>query len=301
LLFSVIIPTFNRAALLPQTLDSVFAQTFKDFELIVVDDGSTDTTVDFLSSLGDQIRLVRHENRGPGAARNSGSKNATGDYLAFLDSDDVWFPWTLDVYRRAIHHGANPALVAGFGTPMAAESMPQRPLSLAYLPNLLKACTGPMPPVGGTPSVAVRADVFERIGGFSELRINGEDVDLWLRLGAEPGFVRILEPPLFQQRRHTTSINNNHVAQVAGAKFLVTRELTGSYPGGRTFHIARRRILAAMARSISLECVMAGDFRNAFWLVQHTLRWQLRLGRAKFLFGFPVLASSAYIKQRVLK
>lgn len=301
MLFSVIIPTFNRVSLLQQTLASVFAQTFKDFELIVVDDGSTDATPRLLSKLHHQIKLLRLENRGPGAARNSGSRYATGDYLAFLDSDDVWFPWTLEVYSRAILRGANPAIITGFGIPMTSASIPQDSLSLASMPNLLTACTGPMPPVGGTPSVAVRADVFKRIGGFAELRINGEDVDLWLRLGTEPGFVRILQPPVFQQRRHVKSLNNNHVAQVEGATFIVTRERTGYYPGGRTFQLARRRILAAMARSISLECVAAGDLRNAFWLVKETLPWQLRLGRLKFLLGFAMLASSAYVKQRVVK
>jgi glycosyltransferase involved in cell wall biosynthesis len=95
MLFSVIIPTYNRAALLCTALDSVFAQTFTDYEVIVVDDGSTDGTAAMVASYGGRVRYFQQQNKGPGAARNLGAQHATGEYLAFLDSDDLWFPWTL--------------------------------------------------------------------------------------------------------------------------------------------------------------------------------------------------------------
>src|SRR5262249_5752090 len=87
--FSVIIPTFNRGALLSSTLVSIFAQRLADFEIIVVDDGSTDGTKDYLASLGRKIRFFRQPTQGPGAARNLGARHATGSYLCFLDSDDL--------------------------------------------------------------------------------------------------------------------------------------------------------------------------------------------------------------------
>ena len=102
MLFSVIIPTYNRAPLLRQALDSVLAQEFTDFELIVVDDGSTDETLTVARSYGDQVRLVPQEHRGPGVARNRGAEHASGEYVAFLDSDDVWFPWTLGTFASII-------------------------------------------------------------------------------------------------------------------------------------------------------------------------------------------------------
>src|SRR6266571_4199886 len=112
-LFSIIIPTYNRASLLPHTLNSVWGQSFSDFEVIVVDDGSTDATHQLLSGYQGRLRVFPQNNRGPGAARNLGASRASGDYLAFLDSDDVWLPWTLETYRRVISRSQRPAFIAG--------------------------------------------------------------------------------------------------------------------------------------------------------------------------------------------
>ena len=94
-------------------LDSVFAQTWTNYEVIVADDGSTDGTGDVLATYGDRIRVVTQQNSGPGTARNLGIELARGEYLAFLDSDDVWFPWTLASYARAIHDYGQPTIIAG--------------------------------------------------------------------------------------------------------------------------------------------------------------------------------------------
>src|SRR5580658_9964752 len=112
-LFSVIIPTFNRAHLCRAAVESVLKQTLRDFELIVVDDGSTDGTPEALADYGDSIRLLRQENQGQSVARNTGLSAAKGEYVAFLDSDDQWFPWTLQTFARAVHEGRKPAIVAG--------------------------------------------------------------------------------------------------------------------------------------------------------------------------------------------
>src|SRR5215510_6541262 len=111
--FSVIIPTFNRADLLASTLESVFAQRCKEFEVIVVDDGSTDGTINYLKSLRKHVSVYQQSNRGAGAARNLGVRYAKGKYLAFLDSDDVWFPWTSEVYSDVIREHRHPSFIAG--------------------------------------------------------------------------------------------------------------------------------------------------------------------------------------------
>src|SRR5262249_49336199 len=92
-LFSVIIPTFDRIQMLKHALDSVFRQRSTDFEIIVVDDGSSDGTVDYLRRLERGVTVYTQRNSGPSAARNLGASQACGRYLAFLDSDDLWFPW----------------------------------------------------------------------------------------------------------------------------------------------------------------------------------------------------------------
>ena len=91
--YSIIIPTYNRASSVANTLESCFKQTFEDFEIVVVDDGSKDNTVEVLQSINDsRLKVVTQENAGPAAARNTGMDNASGDFIAFLDSDDVWYP-----------------------------------------------------------------------------------------------------------------------------------------------------------------------------------------------------------------
>ena len=92
---SVIVPTFNRADFLKEALESVFAQSYEDFELIVVDDGSNDNTQTVVRSLGNEINYIYQENKGVSAARNLGLKRAGGNLIALLDSDDLWEPKNL--------------------------------------------------------------------------------------------------------------------------------------------------------------------------------------------------------------
>src|SRR5260370_40369290 len=95
-LVSVIIPTYNRAALVCQTIDNVFQQTYRNFEIILVDDGSTDETQARLRQYGDRIRVITQTNAGAAVARNRGIAAAHGEIIAFQDSDDLWQPTKLE-------------------------------------------------------------------------------------------------------------------------------------------------------------------------------------------------------------
>jgi len=107
---SVIIPTYNRGRYVTKAIDSVLAQTYKDYEIIVVDDGSTDNTRDILASYRDKIRCIYQENMGASAARNTGIRASTGEWIAFLDSDDEWLPDKLSIQMADI--SARPDLCA---------------------------------------------------------------------------------------------------------------------------------------------------------------------------------------------
>jgi glycosyltransferase involved in cell wall biosynthesis len=89
---SVIIPTYNRSYTLKKTIDSVLNQTHRNIEIIVIDDGSTDNTCEVLNNYKNRLQVINQDNQGPSKARNNGSRHATGDYIAFVDSDDIWHP-----------------------------------------------------------------------------------------------------------------------------------------------------------------------------------------------------------------
>ncbi len=288
MLFSVIIPTYNRVVMLRRALESVWAQDFHDYEIVIADDGSRDGTMEYLESLGEKVRAFRQANAGPGAARNLAASHARGEYLAFLDSDDIWFPSTLGYYSKAICDFDRPAVVAGTGIAEGQEN--PHVGEMEYIPylSMLDACDGYTPPVGGTPSVAVRRDVFEKVGGFYARNINAEDVDLWLRLGSENGFVRITRPPVFQQSYLEVSASRDMRAQVAGVDFVIDQERSQKYPGGAGFRGRRLRIITAMARSVSFECLAAGDFVNGFGLYCRSFSWQFTQVRVRYLIGYPV-------------
>jgi glycosyltransferase involved in cell wall biosynthesis len=291
-LFSVVIPSFNRVALLGDTLESVFAQRFTDFEIVVVDDGSTDGTLDYLQSLGKQTRVFQQSNRGAGAARNLGARNAQGKYLAFLDSDDLWFPWTLEVYREAIQECSEPAFIAG--KPYLFSGKPQLD---RVLPGAIRTdrfvdyfASGDKWRWWGASSFLVRRDAFVAAGGFTEEWVNGEDGDLALRLGTMPCFVQITAPATFAYREHAASVSKDMKRTIADAWCKVRAEEAGSYPGGSARAAERRRILTRHTRPVTLSCLQEGQWREAWALYISTFAWNASLRRVKYLTAFPFLA-----------
>jgi GT2 family glycosyltransferase len=292
LLFSVVIPSFNRVALLGRALDSVFAQHFTDFEIIIIDDGSTDATRDYLHSLGSRIKVFHQSNRGPGSARNLGARHATGKYLAFLDSDDLWFPWTLEVYRDVSHRYREPAFLAGNPCIFSDKDELRK-----AVPSAARAkqfvdyfASGDQWRWWGASSFVIRRDAFAAVGGFADVWINGEDADLALRLGEAPGFVQITAPVTFAYREHAASATNDLGRTLAGARWKVRAERAGHYPGGRARATERRRILTRHTRPITLWCLRQGLRREAWGLYVSTFAWNLSLGRAKYIAAFPFLA-----------
>jgi len=292
--FSVIIPTYNRAGLLREALASIAGQMFKDFETIVVDDGSSDGTETVVRSCGFGVHFLRQSNGGPGAARSFGLLHAQGRYIAFLDSDDQWFPWTLQLYDRAIGSNGETAFISGFGAsadePGESYANGLDQMTMRRYHSMLEACTGRMPPVGGTPSICVQRDALLQSGGFVSKRMNGEDTDLWLRLGACPGFVRILTPPVFRQRYHAGSVTRQLEPTVVGAWHLLQQERNNAYPGGPGYSRSRRRIICGMVRSVSRECLDCGRAGEALRLYWASFLWNFQLGNWKYLVGFPLAA-----------
>ena len=134
--FSILVPAYNRDKYIIQCIDSVLRQTFTDFEIFVIDDGSTDRTLDVLESYGARIKVLRQSNQGPEVARNKAAAMAQGEYLVLLDSDDVLLPHALDTYDRVIRTFHSPPLILGAmtefndGQPLPSGSQHDVPVSV---------------------------------------------------------------------------------------------------------------------------------------------------------------------------
>lgn len=286
--FSVVIPTFNRLAFLKETLESVWRQTFTDFEVIVVDDGSIDGTSSWLSEVASKVKRITQANGGPGAARNRGAESACGEYLAFLDSDDLWFPWTLETVADLIAKHNRPSLVSAklvaFKDPAELDSLNRTETKAEafsdYFASSDRDC------FVGAGMTFVRRDKFLEAGGFTSREINLEDHDLILRLGTAPGFVRILERPTLGWRRHDASTADQSLRSFAGCCHLIENEQNGLYPGGKPRSIARRKIITRHVRPWALTLARAGAWRPAWSLYNSTFVWNLTLNRWRFLVGF---------------
>jgi len=180
-LVSVIIPTFNREACLGRAVDSVLGQTFIDFELIVVDDGSTDDTTGLLDTYGDRLTRIRQDNRGVSAARNAGIRICRGSLIAFLDSDDVWRPGKLE--RQVAFFHAHPRAVAcqteeiwiRNGKRVNPKKRHRKFSGMIFEKTLPLCLVSPS-------AVMIRRSLFDEVGLFDETLPACEDYDLWLRI-----------------------------------------------------------------------------------------------------------------------
>jgi glycosyltransferase involved in cell wall biosynthesis len=199
---SVVIPSYNRVATVTRAIESVIAQTYSHFEIIVVDDGSTDNTSDILNErYRDRVSLVRRSNMGPAAARNAGIAAARYDLVAFLDSDDYWLPRKLEVQVPLM---ADETVVLSFtnwwyGNDSSGQDyFSQIGLSFEREPFVIDC---PLRHVARRQGTGVltsvnlcRKSALLRVGGFDERMNNYEDVRMWLRLSFEGKFAVSSEP-----------------------------------------------------------------------------------------------------------
>jgi len=186
---SVIIPAYKVAPFIGETLDSVFAQTFRDFEVIVINDESPDTPQleEALRSYSDRIFYIKQPNRGAGAARNSGLRAARGEYVAFLDGDDLWLPEFLAAQLKLIRSDGGYDLAYADAINFGQQGY-DIVTNMAYNPShgevtFLKLLCGECNIV--TSTVLARREPIMRVGCFDERFPNSQDFDLWLRLARD--------------------------------------------------------------------------------------------------------------------
>lgn len=203
---SVIIPTYNRGWTIGEAVDSVLAQDYRDFELIVVDDGSTDNTPQVLDAYRGAIKVFRQENKGVSAARNRGISETSGRFIAFLDSDDLWLPQKLS--RQVEFFNTTPdALICQTeevwirsGVRVNPKKRHKKPSGMIFEPSLALCLVSPS-------AVMIRRSLLEIVGNFDEALPACEDYDLWLRISCRFPVYHIDTPLIIKRGGHEDQLS----------------------------------------------------------------------------------------------
>ncbi|MBI3154315.1 MAG: glycosyltransferase family 2 protein [Burkholderiales bacterium] len=234
---SVVVPAYNVAWCVRKAVDSVLAQDWRDFELVVVDDGSTDDTAEVLASYGDAVRVLRQRNGGMSSARNAGIRAARGELIAFLDADDWWLPAKLS--RQVALMQGRPGL--GFCSCAArVVDMDGAQLNLWRCPQwqgplLVYLFQGGASVPGSSSAVLARRELVLAAGCFDESLRGAEDPDLWIRLAAVADYACIDEPLVGILRRpgsvsrNLEAMRDSTLRMMRKNRHLLPRDLQGGY------------------------------------------------------------------------
>ncbi len=204
---SVIIPTYNRGRVIKEAIDSVLAQDYTEFELIVVDDGSTDHTSDVLDSYRNVIKVLSQKNKGVSAARNRGIAEASGKFIAFLDSDDLWLPQKLSTQVEFFNKTPD-ALICQTEEVWIRNRLRvnpkkrhKKPSGMIFKLSLELCLVSPS-------AVMIKRSLFDRVGEFDETLPACEDYDLWLRISSRFPIYLVDTPLIIKRGGHDDQLSS---------------------------------------------------------------------------------------------
>lgn len=229
-LVSVVIATYNMAQYLPVAVESVLSQTYQNIEVIVVDDGSTDSTAEVMARFAENplIRFVRQANSGQASAKNRGAKNAKGSLIAFLDADDEWVREKLTLQLSAFSHTKKTGVVYSRVSYIDGDG---KDCGIADNELFRGKVTAPLLIRNfiGFGGAIVRKECFDRLGGFKESLKMGIDYDLWLRASIEWDFDYI-DLPLLRYRIWPGQMSKNCKGRYING-INIMKDFLASYPG----------------------------------------------------------------------
>jgi glycosyltransferase involved in cell wall biosynthesis len=222
---SVIVPTHNRVQFVRNAVSSVLDQIFQDFEVIVVDDASIDNTSEEVHALNDErIRYIKHErNQGGSASRNTGIKNAKGEFLAFLDDDDEWLPEKLSMQIELLHK-SGPQVGCIYTGALRIEKSSQKvvscrtPIKRGYIFDDMLVKNW----IGGASTLLAKKECFDCVGLFDEKLQSSQDWDMWIRLSQKYHF-DFVDKPLVRYFRHEKKISTNFDALINGKERMLEK------------------------------------------------------------------------------
>jgi glycosyltransferase involved in cell wall biosynthesis len=307
---SVVIPAYNAAQYIGESLNPVFAQTFTDYEVIVVNDGSPDTEnlERSLRPFLTRIKYIKQPNRGAGAARNEGVRAARGEFVAFLDADDQWLPNYLDEQMKFLRHHNYDLVCADalhFGeSPLAGKTymetlMPSAPATgEVTLLSLLSAKHSLI-----TSGVLVRRQLVLDVGFFDERLRNAQDFDLWVRLARHGAKLAYQRKVLVRYRSHENSLSGNEINRT-NRELRVYDKLESSLdlrPEEREAVIkvmqARRATLHFQLAKIHLEQGNFSEASNSFATAHRTLKAWKTWFSLKLCKHVPFLMQTFYLRR----
>ena len=273
-LVSIVIPTYNHAPMLQRALATVIEQTYQNWNAIVVNNFSTDNTLEVVAKFNDpRIQCVNFRNNGViGASRNEGIKLATGEYVAFLDSDDTWFPTKVEKSVSSLENGSDLVCHAEYWIDESGKSrlVTYGPSEAATHHNLIYKGNRI-----STSATMVRATLLKEVNGFdvSPELISTEDYDLWIRLAAKSNKFAFIDEPLGEYHRHDNNVSANIEKHLAAELALLTkhfatdsrlqnalarrrRKAQAYYGAGRSLHRTSKYFLALKKYARSLICLL---------------------------------------------
>lgn len=306
--FSVIIPTYNRAGYVAAAVESVLGQTFRDFDLIVVDDGSEDGTRQVLAPYLDQIRYVWQENGGVARARNRGIAEARGEFVGFLDSDDCWAPRLLEAVLRTFERHLEAGAVVLAEREMGMDGHPRARVHVKRTPGLFFTPAGMVSRdtgVGSGRPPVVRRSVLQALGGFDESLRCAVDSDMWIRCSFHVPMVYLPEP-LVLRRVHPGNLSGD-IALDARDWLRILDKLRREQPDFVARHPRLyRRVLAKhhlrLGRELLVRCsrdpASLPEARRALF---QAIRFRPLFFRAHVYLAWSLLAPGTYGRWRRLE
>jgi len=270
---SVVIPTYRRPALLTRAIASVLAQTSGDLEVLVVDDGPSDPAADVVRRAGDvRLRYLRHDaTRGAGAARNTGLRDARGEFVAFLDDDDTWLPSKL-ARQLECFAGGSSTLGVVYCSSLKYSDITQRVISEALARPLRDGYVDFLRSTRfGTSVPLIRRRCLEDVGGFDESLPGTQDRDLWIRLAKRFGF-DFVPDVLVWHHIHGEQITSNLGQKLEARELLLAKHRTDleSHPDIMANHLWR----------LGMLCCADGNHSRGRRFIRQAIRWQPRLAGA---------------------
>lgn len=315
--FSVLVPVYNRAPYVRAAIDSILAQSYRNFEIIAVDDGSTDESAAILRSYGNRITFLEQPNSGPEVARNTAAAAAQGEYFALFDSDDIMMPNALEIYDRIIREFDAPPLIIGAekfyedGDPLPDFPDESEKIELTKAGDYLSKDI----PLAVICSLhVIRRSTWERAGGFRHTDNQtwyGDGFDFLLKIGTEGPCIIIRKPYTVLYRLHSANSIRSLRQHSLGMRGLAEAEWAGAYPGGVRRLLDRYAFIGGISASWAYYYLLpAREYKSALRLMWGTapmvfsalLRRALRpFRRSEISFELPGSPSNTMISSSTSK